>query len=164
MRVGAHPITGHFGQNRCAAAARLLQLFEHQNSRAFAHDETVPLSIPGAGGPFGLVVTLRQRSHGREAADSHRRDTRLRAAADHRVGVAALNEPERIADRVGTGSAGGGGGRIRALCASANRNVTGSEIDNGRRDEKRRNASWTFLEQVAMFALDDLKTSNAAAD
>src|SRR5581483_529837 len=121
-------------------------------------------AIPRARGVLRVVVTLRESAHGREAADTHGRDGRFRSAADHRLGGAALDELERVADGVRAGGTGRGGGRIWPARAETNGHLPGREVDNDRRDEKRRDAVRAFFQQDLVLALDDLEPADAAAD
>src|SRR5690606_18820301 len=45
MRVGTLTETGHFTMDLSAARPRMLQLLEHDDTRPFAEDETVPRSV-----------------------------------------------------------------------------------------------------------------------
>src|SRR5579863_1338260 len=110
-----------------------------------------------------IVVSLRQRPHGGEPADPKRRDARFRTAANHGVRIAALNDLERIADRMRAGSAGRRGGGVRPFRARTDGNIAGCEVDDGRGNEKRRDAPGAVLQQVPVFALDNLKPADAAA-
>ena len=101
IRVARHSVADDLGENRRAAALGEFQLFENQDAGAFADDEAVAVLVPGAGGLRGLVVALREGAHGGKSADAHGRDAGFGAAADHDVGIAVLDEAERIADGSG---------------------------------------------------------------
>jgi len=62
--------------------------------------------------------------------------------------VAALDDFERVPDRVGARRAGGRGGRIRSLGSGPDGYVTGSEVDDGGRNEERRYAAGPFSSRV----------------
>ena len=160
----AHPVADQLRQNRRAAALRMLQLFENQNARAFADDESVAQLVPRPAGVLRVVIALRKRAHGAESADRQRRNAGFRAAADHHIRIVVLDEPERIADRVRAGGARGRGGRVRAFRAGADGNVARRQIDDGRRNEKRRHAVRAFFEQNFVLALDHFESADAAAD
>ena len=108
--IAAHAITDDFGQDVRTAPPGMLELFEHQNARALAHHESIALDIPGTRGFLGFIIALRKRAHGGESADAHGSDASLRAAADHHVGIVALDDLERIANGMGAGGASRGGG------------------------------------------------------
>ena len=57
-------------------------------------------SLSNGRGVGGVVVAVGQRPRRGEAAHADMRDGRLGAAADHDVGVAALDVAERLADGV----------------------------------------------------------------
>ena len=89
---------------------------------------------------------------------------RLGAAADHRVRVSALDQPERVADGVRAGRAGGRDRRVRSLRAETNRDEPGGQVDDRRQDEEGRDAFGSALQQDAVLALDHLEPADAAAD
>ena len=111
-----------------------------------------------------IVIALRQSAHRAESGHGQRRNAGLRAAADHHVGIVVLDHAERIADRMGAGSARRRGGRVRTFRAGADRNVARREVDDGRRNKKRRDARGAFFEQNLVLALDDFESADAAAD
>ena len=78
--------------------------------------------------------------------------------------VGALDDFESVADGVRGRGASSGCGGIRAFRAVANRDVAGSEIDDRRRNEKRRNLARTAGQIFRMFALDDVEPADAGAD
>src|SRR5690242_7058810 len=94
VRVGAHAITDDFRDNRRAPILRMLQLFQDQNSGAFADYEPVALPIPGTRCLIRLVIARRQSTHGGEPADSHWSHASFAAAADHHIGVTVLYKPK----------------------------------------------------------------------
>ena len=51
VRIAAHSVTHHFGQNPSAARLCAFQFFQHQNAGAFADDESVALADPKDGMP-----------------------------------------------------------------------------------------------------------------
>ena len=163
-RIGAHPVTHHFRQDLRAARLGEFQFLDHQNPGAFANHEAVAILVPGTRRPLGIVIARGERPHRRKPADAHRRDRRLRTAADHRDGFAALNHAERIANRVGAGGARGRGGRIRPLGSALDRHVAGGQIDDGRRNEKGRNAARSVFQQGLVLALDHFESADPAAD
>ena len=165
IRVAAHAVADHLRQNRRAAPLGVFQFFENQDARAFADDEAVAIVIPRAGRrAAGSSLRCDSARMARESADAQRRDAGFRAAADHHVGIAVLDHAEGIADRVRAGGAGRRGGRIRTLRAGADGNVARRQIDDGRRNEKRRDAAGAFFEQDLVLALDHFESADAAAD
>ncbi len=62
------------------------------------------------------------------------------------------------------GGAGGGGGGIRSFCASADRDITGSQVDDGGRNKERGNTARPMRQKIVVFPLDDFKAADTAAD
>ena len=164
MRIGTHAVADELGENRRVATLRAPGVLEHQNACALADDEPVPLDIPGPAGARGLVVAGRQGPHGREAGDAERRDAGFRAAANHGVRVAVLNQTTGIAHRVRAGRAGGRDRRIRTLGAEAHRDLPGRQVDDRGQDEERRDAFGAALDQDPVLPLDHFEPADAAAD
>ena len=146
--VAGHAIAGNFGEDGRAAPFGVLEFFEHQDARAFAHDEAVAIFIPGTAGFFGIVIARGKGAHGGESADAHGSDGRLGAAGNHHVGVVVLNDAERISDGVGAGGAGGGRGFVRTFGAEAHGHMAGGKIDDGGWNEERRNLAWAAFERA----------------
>jgi hypothetical protein len=162
--IRAHPVADQLRQDVRAARVRLPDLLEHQDAGALSHDESVAAVIPGTARVGRIVVALRERAHRGKPRDAERRNARFGAAADHRIRVAPLDQPEGVPDRMRASGAGGGDRRVRALGAEAHGHVACREIDDRREDEEWRDAIGTPLEQRAMFPLDHLETADAAAD
>ena len=162
--IGTHAIADQFGQDVGSSRDRLPDLFEHQDAGPFPDHEPVTTDIPRTARGGRIVVALRQCAHRREPRDAERRDARFRTAADHRVGVTALDEPEGVPDRMRASRAGSRDRRIRALGPEPHRDVAGGEVDDRRQDEERRHPIGTALEQRPMLALDHLETADAAAN
>ncbi len=131
---------------------------------AFADDEAVAILVEGPAGARRIVVSRRERAHGREAADTKWRDGRLGPAGDHHVGVAALDDLGRLADGVRGRGARRAGGQIRPTGAEPDRHLPGREIDDGRGNEEGRDAARPPFEQLAVFALDGAEPADARRD
>src|SRR5205823_1621459 len=129
--VARHAIAHKLRIDARAPRLRRLQLFEHKQPRAFADDEAIAVALERPRDTRRLIVARRKRAHGRKTCDAHRRDGRFSAAADHNVGVAALNDLEAVADGMRARGAGGGGGGVRTLRAVADRDLTGRQVDYG---------------------------------
>ena len=111
-----------------------------------------------------IVVALRQRAQRREPADAHVAHRRFGAAGDHRVGRAALDDLERIADRVRRRGARGAGREVRPLGAEADRHLPRREIDDRRGDEERRDLARPAFEVGAVLLFDGGEPADAGAD
>ena len=86
------------------------------------------------------------------------------APGDHHVGVAALDEAEGVAHRVGAARAGGGGGGVRSLGPGADRDPARGEVDDRGGDEERADLAGPALEEGLVLALDGGEAADAAAD
>jgi len=164
IRVARHTVARNFRDDGRAALLRVLEFFEYQNTRAFADHKAVARLIPGTAGFFRLVVARGKRAHGGESTDAHRSDRSFRAARDHHVRVIVLNDAERIANRVRAGGASGRRSLVWPLGAVAHGDLAGSQIDDCRRNEKGRDLPRAAFDQVGMFALDDVESTDARAD
>ena len=162
--VAGHAVADDLGENGSAALAGKFQLFEDHDARAFADDEAVTVFVPGAAGFFGIVVAGGERAHGGESAYAHGSDGSLGAAGDHDVGIVVLDDAKRIADGVRAGGAGGGRGLVRSLGAEAHGDLSGGEIDDGGRNEKRRDLARAAFQQFGVLALDDVESADAGTD
>ena len=69
--------------------SRKFQFFENENSGAFAHDKTVAVLVKRTRCARRFIVSSRESAHRRKPANSHGRNRRFGAAADHDVGIAA---------------------------------------------------------------------------
>src|SRR5262249_59728971 len=130
----------------------------------FTDHKTVTPYVERARGARRVVVAGREGAHGRKSADRHRSDCAFAAAADHRHGVATLNDLEAIADGVRARAASGRGGRIRAFGVVVDRDISRSQVDDRGGNEKGRDAAGAAFHHLSMFALEDTKTPDAAAD
>ena len=83
----------------------MFQLFEDEDPRAFAHHESVAITVPWTAGFFGFVIARGERTHGGESADADRSDGGFSSAGNHHIGIATLNDAKRIADGVCAGGA-----------------------------------------------------------
>ena len=88
-----------------------------------------------------------EAAHRAEAGEDQRVDARLGAAREHRVGVAALDQLRRLADRVRAGGARGHGRVVRAAEAERDRELPARGVDEHARDERRRDAARPALAQ-----------------
>ena len=87
--VAGQAVADHLGIDLGAARLGVLELLEHDDAGALAHDEAVAVPVVGARGLLGRVVEVgRQRAAGGEAGDARAADRRFGAAGDHHVGIA----------------------------------------------------------------------------
>ena len=139
--VAGHAVADELGVDACAARPRVLELLEHDDARRPRRARSRRGRGRRDGSPARIVVAGRQRAHGAEPADAHRRDGRLRAAGDHHVGSAAPDDLVGVADGVRRGGARGARGRVGAPCAPNGSRPGRRRVDDGRRDEEGRDAA-----------------------
>ena len=92
IRVGAHAVADHLGQNLRAARLRKLQFLENQDSRALADHESIAILVERPAGLGWLVVARRERAHRGESAHGQARVT----AASAPPAIIASASPCRI--------------------------------------------------------------------
>ncbi len=90
--IAAHPEADDLGIDFRAARLRRFVLFEQHRTAAVAHDEAVAILVPRAARPLRIVIALRQRLGLSEAADAGFAGRHLRAARQHGIHFAVLNE------------------------------------------------------------------------
>src|SRR5260370_3805764 len=120
--ISGHAIADNLRNDGSMAFLRMVQRFKNQDASAFPYDKAVALGVKRAAGALRLIVARRERFHGRESTNTHRRDPRFRAAADHSFGISPLYNPKRIAHTVGGYLTGRGRGRIWPPRAASNLN------------------------------------------
>src|SRR5262249_8812170 len=78
VRIGTHTVADDLGNNWSAAFLCVLQLFQDNNTRAFADHEAITLGIPRTAGLLRLVIAGGESAHGAKASDAHGRDRGFR--------------------------------------------------------------------------------------
>src|SRR5208337_445605 len=136
IRVRAHAIAHHLGNDLRATLASEFEFLENENARTFADDEAVAVLVPGAAGVVRIVVACGERPHGRKPTHSHRRNRSFGATGNHHVGVAILDDSCGVSNGVRAGGTSGAGGLVRALGMVTNADLPGSEIDDGGRNKE----------------------------
>src|ERR1043166_2413334 len=81
MRVSGESIACDLAINFRPALLRVLELFDHANSRAFAHDESVPVAIEWTRSALRLIVAPAQGPHRRKSGETEFDDRRFGAAS-----------------------------------------------------------------------------------
>src|SRR6266704_1684766 len=120
--IAGHAVANKLCHDGSIAFLCMIEGFDNQNACALTDDKAVAFGVKWAAGACGLLVARGKRLHGRESADTHRRDRRLGAAADHHLRIAPLDDAKGIAYGVcGCGTC-RSRRRIRPPSAVANRN------------------------------------------
>jgi hypothetical protein len=78
--------------------------------------------------------------------------------------IAALDGAEGVADGVRRAGAGRCGGFVRPLGAVLDGNMAGSQVDDRRGDEERRDLARAAIHQRRVFALDDIEAADPGTD
>src|SRR5215469_2367008 len=102
-----------------------------------------------------------ERLHGGKSPNAHGRDGGFGAAANHHFCCAALDDLEGITNGMGGSGTRRGRRGVRPARAITNRNLPGSQINDGGRNEKGRNLVGTAVQQLPVLALDDVEPTDA---
>ena len=163
--VAGQAVADHFGIDIGAARLGLLIFLEHDYAGAFAHDEAVAVDVIGPAGALGFVVEIgRKRAGLGKAGDADRANRRFGAAGEHDVGIVDRDHPRGVADRVGTGRAGGDDGVVGAHQAIFDRDLARDEIDQPAVDEMRADPARPVFVEDDRFGFNPGQAADARAD
>src|SRR5512139_3745570 len=124
----------------------MLDRFQHHDTRALAHDETIAILVIGARSARRVVVEFgRKRTQGRETGNRNAIDRRFRAAGHHDLRVSERYQSGSITNGVGAGRTGRHYRVVGSFEAECNRHDAGGKIDDAARNKERRNAARTSL-------------------
>ena len=154
ISVAAHAVADNFGINLRAAGFGMLIFFQHQSTRALAHDKTAAGLVPRTGSLFRAIVEIGgNRLHPGKTGQPQNIDRGFRTAGQHQVGIAADNQRRRVADGVGTGRTGGNAGVVGAFQTETDRQVAGDHIDQTGRNKERGNpvSALVFVDDDGVF-------------
>ena len=122
------------------ALARGSSSSSSEHARALAHDEAGARRVERARGVRRVLVLDREPAHRAEAGEDQRVHARLGAAREDGVGVAALDQLRRLADRVRAGRARRDDRVVRAADPERDRDLPARRVDEHVREEERRDA------------------------
>ena len=142
----------------------MFQFFQDEDAGAFADDEAIAIFVEGTAGVRGIVIARGKRAHGGETADAHGGDGGFCSAGNHHIGIVAFDHAIRIADGMRAGGAGGSGSFIGTFSAPANADLSGSKVDDGGGNKKRRDLARATGQHGAVFALNNVETADAGAN
>jgi hypothetical protein len=111
-----------------------------------------------------MLVLDRQPAHRREAREDQRMHGCLRAAREHGIGVAALDQLCALADRVRSGRAGGDDRVVRALDAQGDRELPARRVDEDVREEVRRDAVGAALAAHLLLVEDPVDAADRGTE
>src|SRR5690606_8891895 len=164
VRIAAHAEAGELRVDARTACLRPLVLLKHQDARAIAHHETVAARVPWTRSALGIVVARGPRLHRAEPAQRRWRGGELRAAGDHRVGIAVLDHARRQADVVRGRGAGRDRGDVGAARTGHDRYLPGHHVDDGAGHVERRDLSRPALVVLDGGLFDALEATDAGTD
>ena len=121
VRVRREPEAPDLRVDPRAAGRRGLQVLEHEHGGALGEHKARAGLVEGPRRPRRVARVATERAQPREARDGRLVDGRLRAAAEHHVRAARLDQAVGLADGHGAGGAGRGGRRQRAAAAVVDR-------------------------------------------
>ena len=156
VRVVRGAVAEHLCVDPRAAPLRGLPVLEQDGARALGHHEAGAGRVERPRGAGRILVLRREPAHRREARQDQRDDARLRAAREHRVGVAALDHLGRLADRVRARRAGGDDRVVGAFDPERDRELPRDGVDEHVRQEVRRDAARPAVAQ-RLGLLDDAR-------
>mmetsp|Transcript_5005 Transcript_5005/g.20004 ORF Transcript_5005/g.20004 Transcript_5005/m.20004 type:complete len:392 (+) Transcript_5005:560-1735(+) len=154
---------------RAARLGVLLRL-EDEHTAAFAHDEAGAVFVEGTGSTRGIVVEGGDHGlHGREASKAERSERRLRATGDHDVRLAALEEVQRRAERVGARGTSAHHTEVGSLSTKLDGDDARSGVGDECRDQEGRHAlepraAAVLLGKADAAVLEELHSPDAAAN
>src|SRR5262249_24275366 len=99
-----------------------------------------------------------------KAGDTHWRYRSFSSAANHRVGIAALDDLVAVSYCMGSGGAGSAGGGIGALGPEADRNLSCRQIHNSSGNKERGYRAGAAFQEFLVFPLNHSKSAYARTD
>src|SRR3990170_3870824 len=102
--VPAHAVADQFAVDAGAAPLGVLPRLQDDDARPLSHDKTVARGVKGARGLLRFVVAGGDGLHRAKAGHAKLGDRRLRAAGDHRIRLAALDDAHGVTDGIAAGS------------------------------------------------------------
>ncbi|MNS72848.1 hypothetical protein D3C72_1062680 [compost metagenome] len=163
-RVATHAEANQLRIDLGAACLGRLILLEHHHAGTLAQHEAVAVLVPRTRGCGRIVVAGGQRAGCGKAANAQRRNRRLGAAGQHRVGIAGLDQAGGQADAVQAGRAGRHGREVRALQAVIDRQMARDHVDDRARNEERRNPARAAIGQLHLRSFDHRQAADAGAN
>ncbi len=130
----------------------------HEHRRALTHHEAIPARVEGPRDPAPGECVKRP-----ERCPCKRREARLRATRNHRVGFAHLQHPHRLADRVGARGACCADRKGGAAQAVAQGERGGARVAHHQRHRERRNPLRPLFPQHVLAIHERLDATDAGA-
>ena len=150
--ICAHACAGNFAIDLCAACLGVFKFFEHENTCAFAHDETVAALAEGAAGALRIVVAGGESVHGVETAESSGSDGCFCTAGDDGAGFAETNEIEGIGNGVGRRGTSRSCSVVRTVESVHDGDLSGCDVGDHLGDEEGAEARSLLFVSEGVFA------------
>ncbi len=160
VRGVAHKLRERFG----ASVRSVLPLFKNNHARPFTQHKSIPLPIPWARRSLRNIVSGRERSHRGKARNRQRRYRGLASSADHDLGISPLYDAEGFSDCMRPGGTCSGACDIGASRSIVDRDLSGRQVCDGSRDEKRRHTRRSLRDEFAVLSLDHFEGADAASN
>src|SRR6266498_2921096 len=90
-------VSEHFGVDVGATCSRVLEFFNDERGRTFAHDESVTRQVEWTTSPSGIARPAAHRFNDVECPDCNSRQRRFRSAGDNHVRKIIPDIPKRLA-------------------------------------------------------------------
>ena len=164
VSVGARTITDQLGNDRCTATFGVFKLLDHHHTGALTHHESIAILVEGTRSSRRVVVSRAQRPHASEPCESAGKNAGLGTARDHCVGIAELDDPPCLTDRVVRGRTGRDDGHVGTAETELHREDTTADVRNHHRDQEWRNLGPFLDHQLGMLVLQRAKSADATAD
>ena len=161
--VAGGAVTKDLGVNLRPPGLGVVQLLQQEDARALSHDKAAALRVKGNGGPAG-VHRLGQGLHGGKAPHGQRRQGRLAAAAEARVGIAVPDGAEGVPHGVGAPGAGGNRAGAHSPEARVNGHPPGGHVADACGNEEGRHPVPPPGQPPVVLLLRDADAANAAGN
>src|SRR5258708_28556373 len=109
-----HTVSNNLRVNSRTPALCRFQFFEDHQPGPFPDDKAIAVTFERPGSSSRILVSRRECTHRSESGDAHWRDSRLSPAANHCIGIPALNDLETVTYGVRTSCTGGPPWRVPA--------------------------------------------------
>ena len=161
--VTGRAVARHLGINLCAALQGVLKFLEHQNTRALADHETVPLLVKRNRSALRIFRSAERREL-HETRHADRCDAGFRAAREHDVRIAVRNRAERLAHIVRAGSTGRHNVDVLALQPALDCDIARRHVADHHRDKQRIDHVRPLGDHAVILTLHRLQSADARTD
>src|ERR1700743_2565582 len=163
--IGCGAVAHDLGDGLGTTLESMFELFNNEDTCAFAHNEAVPVPVEGPGGPGGGFVEARRKcTRCGDPAETDKINAGFSAATNCNVCLSGLDQTCGIADCLYACSARGDGCSDRALETVSNGDMAGCEVCQERRNGERRESTYSPLVRRANRLRNRWKTADAGCD